>query len=304
MISMNEILQIKSIKQYNDLYGFDTINPLITIANFDENVKHPEEELVITVDFYAVYLKETKSCTINYGKTKYDYDDRTIVSFAPGQTIGISVDKGAHPRTIGLIFHPEFIRGTELAKKIKKYNFFLYESNEALHLSPEERIIVLNIINLIKAELNNKIDSHSKTLILTNIELLLDYCLRFYDRQFNTRNDLNKGVVSKFETLVNDYLDSGKAEKNGIPSVKYFADKVFLSANYFGDLIKRETGKTAKEYIQLKTLAMAKEWLLRENRSVTQVSEGLGFQYPQHFIRFFKKYEGVTPNQYRMQKQD
>ena len=203
------------------------------------------------------------------------------------------------PKSIGLLFHPDFIRGTQLGKDIKRYTFFSYESNEALHLSPDERQVMNSIFDIIRKELTHAIDKHTRTLVTTNIELLLDYCMRFYDRQFIMREDINHDVLAKFEELVDDYLDSGDAEQKGLPSVKYFADNVFLSPNYFGDLVKRETGKTAKEYIQLKTLSAAKERLLDHSKSVTQVSEQLGFQYPQHFIRFFKKFEGITPNQYR-----
>lgn len=291
-----EILQIDTVEQYNQLFGFETQHPLVGIVDFKDPL---HKSYRFTQGFYSLFLKETKGCTLDYGKTKYDYDDQTIVAMAPGQTVGAAQVKGVKPISTGLLFHPDFIRGTELGRNIKRYTFFSYESNEALHTSPEEREIIKNCLNIIRAELHHGTDRHTRRLITTNIELLLDYCMRFYERQFTMREELNHDVLSRFEGLVDDYITSGKAETEGLPSVRYFADKVFLSANYFGDLVKRETGKSAKEYLQLKTLSAAKELLLSPDYSVSQISGHLGFQYPQHFIRFFKKHEGLTPRQYR-----
>lgn len=291
------ILKIDTIEQYNNLFDFETRHPQVGLVNFDtvESQKHYR----MTMGFYSIFLKETVGCTINYGKNKYDFDDWTIVSIAPGQTVGYTTLEGIPSKAKGLLFHPDFIRGTSLGQKIKKYTFFTYESNEALHLSKEERMIVLNCLSIIQAELKHSIDKHTRGLICTNIELLLDYCLRFYERQFITRQDMNLDVLARFEKLLDEYLSTGIAADQGIPSVQYFADKICLSPNYFGDLVKKETGKTAKEYIQLKMLDMAKEILLDQKKSITQVAYALGFQYPQHFVRFFKKYAGITPSEYR-----
>ena len=294
---MDEILKIDTIEQYNNLFGFETRHPLVGIVDFDK--PDSQGNYRMTVGFYALFLKETKGCIMNYGKTNYDFDDKTIVSIAPGQTVGFTRIEGVLPKSIGLLFHPDFIRGTSLGQKIKKYNFFTYEANEALHLSAEERIVIKNCLEIVRTELQHAIDKHTKGLICTNIELLLDYCLRFYERQFITRQDLNANVLVKFEKLIDEYLDAGLAATNGLPSVKYFADKICLSPNYFGDLVKKETGKSAKEYIQLKMLNVAKEDLLNPDKTITQVAYTLGFQYPQHFVRFFKKYEGITPTQYK-----
>lgn len=295
---MDEILKIDTIEQYNNLFGFETRHPLVGIVDF--GAPESQRNYRMTVGFYSIFLKETKGCIMNYGKTSYDYDDHTIVSIAPGQTVGYTHIEGTLPKSIGLLFHPDFIRGTSLGQKIKKYNFFTYEANEALHLSAEERIVINSCLAIIRTELQHAIDKHTKGLICTNIELLLDYCMRFYERQFITRQDLNVDALAKFEKLIDEYLDAGLTATNGIPSVKYFADKICLSPNYFGDLVKKETGKSAKEYIQLKMLSVAKENLLNPDSTITQVAYALGFQYPQHFIRFFKRYEGVTPSQYRL----
>ena len=298
MKNMDEILKIDTIEQYNNLFGFQTLHPLVSLVDFDAPER--QENYRMTIGFYGIFLKETKGCVINYGKSNYDYDDETVVSFAPGQTVGFTRIEGVPPKPIGLLFHPDFIRGTSLGQKIKKYTFFSYEANEALHLSVEERLVVTNCLSIVRSELQHAIDKHTKGLICTNIELLLDYCMRFYERQFITRQNMNLDVLSRFERLIDDYLDSDLVEKNGVPSVQYFADKICLSPNYFGDLVKKETGKSAKEYIQLKMLDVAKEYLLHPEKSITQVAYKLGFQYPQHFVRFFKRYEGITPSQYRV----
>ncbi len=295
---MEEIMKIDTVEQYNKLFGFQTRHPLVSMVDFHK--PESQENYRMTVGFYGIFLKETKGCIINYGKSHYDYDDKTIVSFAPGQTVGYTRIEGALPKSIGLLFHPDFIRGTSLGQKIKKYTFFSYEANEALHLSAKERMVVHNCLAIVRTELQHPIDKHTRGLICTNIELLLDYCMRFYERQFITRQDMNLDVLGRFEKLINEYLNSEFALKNGVPSVQYFADKICLSPNYFGDLVKKETGKSAKEYIQSKMLDIAKEELLYPEKSITQVANKLGFQYPQHFVRFFKRYEGVTPRQYRL----
>lgn len=238
MKNMDEILKIDTIEQYNNLFGFQTLHPLVSLVDFDAPER--QENYRMTIGFYGIFLKETKGCVINYGKSNYDYDDETVVSFAPGQTVGFTRIEGVPPKSIGLLFHPDFIRGTSLGQKIKKYTFFSYEANEALHLSVEERLVVTNCLSIVRSELQHAIDKHTKGLICTNIELLLDYCMRFYERQFITRQNMNLDVLSRFERLIDDYLDSDLVEKNGVPSVQYFADKICLSPNYFGDLVKKK----------------------------------------------------------------
>lgn len=290
-------MKIDTIGQYNDLFGFETKHPQVSIVDFENPDKFDHYRM--TVGFYGLFLKETKGCVIDYGKSVYDFDDKTIVSFAPGQTIGFTRVEGVMPKSVGLLFHQDFIRGTQLGRKIKQYTFFSYASNEALHLSPDERAVIHSCLAIVRAELQHAIDRHTRTIICTNIELLLDYCMRFYERQFVTRQDMNMDVLGRFEGLIDEYLDSGIAAENGLPTVQYFADKICLSPNYFGDLVKKETGKTAKEYIQLKMLDVAKEELLHRGKTITQVGYKLGFQYPQHFVRFFKRHEGITPSRYR-----
>ncbi len=294
-----EIFQADSIEKYNRYFGFETRHPLVGIVHFDDSVHQPTHYMHF--GFYALFLKKTTGCKINYGKTNYDFDDETVVSFAPGQTVGIHrLEDGPAPEAIGLLFHPDFLNRTSLAQKMSQYSFFSYASNEALHLSSEERIILQDYMDKIRRELQHPIDRFSKSLIISNIEVMLNYCMRFYERQFVTREEINNDVLARFESLLDDYLQSGKGVTDGTPTVKYFADKICLSSNYFGDLVKSETGKTAQEHIQLKMINHAKSALLDPKITTKRVAELLGFQYPQHFIRFFKKQTGQTPKEYRL----
>lgn len=293
-----DIVKADTIEQYNQFFGFETRHPLVGIVYFDSSVPQPTHRM--TLGFYALFLKKTTGCIINYGKTVYDFDDETVVSFAPGQTVGIHrLEDGPAPEAIGLLFHPDFLHRTSLGQRMKQYSFFSYASNEALHLSVEERLILQDYMDKIVRELQHPIDKFSKSLIISNIEVLLNYCMRFYERQFITREEMNNDVLARFEQMLNKYLDSGLAIEHGIPTVKYFADKICLSPNYFGDLVKSETGKTAQEYIQLKMIEIAKESILDPEKNIKQIAESLGFQHPQHFVRFFKRQEGCTPKEFR-----
>ena len=295
---MEEIARLDHVYQYNELMGIETLHPLVSVIDMSKcpRMRHSRR----LYGFYCIFLKDVKCGDLRYGRNYYDYQEGTLVFTAPGQVVGVE-DNGEvfQPKGWALLFHPDLIRGTSLGRNIGRYTFFSYESYEALHLSEQERHVVIDCLQNIAGELQHAIDRHTKGLICTNIELLLDYCMRFYERQFVTRQDMNLDVLGRFEKLIDEYLDSDITLKDGVPSVQYFADKVCLSPNYFGDLVKKETGKSAKEYIQLKMLNVAKEELLHPEKSITEVAAKLGFQYPQHFVRFFKRYEGITPSQYR-----
>lgn len=242
------------------------------------------------------------SCKLSYGRKYYDYQEGTIVSFAPGQLIGIDMnDENAPMEVLGLLFHPDLIHGTALGQKINQYTFFDYAQNEALHLSEHERSIIIDCLHKIEFELNYPVDKHSRQLLSVQIELILDYCLRFYDRQFCTREKVNSDILSRFEMLLNEYFKDDNPKQSGLPTVKYFADKVCLSSGYFGDLVKKETGRTAQEYIQRKVIDVSKNQLLSSAHNINEVAYDLGFQYPQHFIRLFKREVGCTPGQFREQ---
>lgn len=294
-----KLLNIETIAEYNDMLGVETLHPLVSVIDLSQ--ANPMKHMRHTFSFYVVFLKDEKNCDLVYGRQRYDYQKGSVVCLAPGQVIGIE-DTGEifQPQGWALCFDPELIRGTALGRNIREYSFFSYEVNEALHLSQQERGIFIDCLAKIRMELNHAIDRLSKRLIATNIELLLDYCLRFYERQFITRSTANHDILSRFESLLDSYFSQGKAEREGLPSVKTCASELCLSPNYFGDLIKKETGKTAQEYIQNKLIDVAKERILNPDKSISQISYELGFQYPQHFTRMFKKVTGVTPNDYRM----
>ncbi|MBT1281792.1 helix-turn-helix domain-containing protein [Parabacteroides distasonis] len=298
---MDKILNLDSVDLYNKLYGLETLNPLVSVI--DLNKATSSVDLIrFNYGIYALYLKLEKACDIKYGRQTYDYQEGTIVCFAPGQTAETNpttdkVQVNAH----GILFHPDLLRGTSLGKNIKKYTFFSYEVNEALHLSEEERSIVMDCLKIIRMELEHGVDKHSKTLLVNHIELLLNYCMRFYERQFITRGKTNRDVLTRFENLLDEYFENTLAEQDGLPTVKYFADKLCLSSNYFGDMFKKETGKSPQEYIQEKVIELAKERISGTADTVSQIAYSLGFQYPQHFCRLFKKRVGYTPSEYRAQ---
>lgn len=294
------VMHIESACQYNKLLGVETLHPLVSVIDLSK--AHPMKHMRHTFGMYVIFLKEVKCGNLIYGRHHYDYQEGTLVCLAPGQVIGVE-DNGEvyQPKGWALVFHPDLIRGTSLGQHIRDYTFFSYEVNEALHLSERERGMVIDCLLKIRHELEHAIDRHSKRLIAINIEMLLDYCLRFYERQFITRSNANRDVLTRFEKLLDDYFSGDRAQREGLPSVKQCAGELFLSANYFGDLVKKETGKTAQEYIQLKLIEMAKERVFDPGKTIGQVAYELGFQYPQHFTRLFKRIVGRTPAEYRMQ---
>lgn len=289
---MKEVIKLDTVDQYNRLFGLETLHPLVSVVNLSEATRFPTH-FTMNYGVYALFLKNVKCGDIRYGRQIYDYQEGTVTSFAPGQVVEVDMPQGVRPNAHGLLFHPDLIKGTSLGQDIKHYSFFSYASAEALHLSEEEKSIFTDCLEKIRMELQHPIDKHSKRLISRNIELLLDYCMRFYERQFITRSESNKSVLVKFEALLDDYFQSDKPQTDGLPSVKYFADKVFLSPNYFGDLIKKETGKSAQEYIQTRMIDMAKEMIAGTEKTVSQIAYELGFQYSQHFNRIFKKNTGL-----------
>jgi AraC family transcriptional regulator, transcriptional activator of pobA len=298
-LNMEEIVKIESVDQYNKLRGVTTLHPLVSVI--DSSKAKPMPAGTFNMGLYAVYLKHIKCGELRYGRNYYDYQDGTLVFVAPGQIIGKqpNVTTVLEPKGWALTFHPDLIKGTPLGKTIHDYSFFSYDVNEALHLSEKEQHIVLELFAKIEYELDHPVDQHSRRLIAGNIELFLNYCIRFYDRQFITRGQVHKGLIERFEALLHDYFYSDKAGQAGLPSVAYCAEQLHLSANYFGDLVKKETGQSAHDYIQSKLMDVAKERIFDTQRSVSEIAYELGFKYPQHFTRLFKQRTGHTPQEYR-----
>ena len=269
---MQEVF-INTVQDFNEYQGMETLHPLVSVVHV-ENTEHIKE-CVMHYGVYAIYLKENKGCKLSYGRTPYDFDEMTVTSFAPGQVVKV-----------------------EPNPDVPFAEFFGYSSTEALHLSAKEVEVFRGVLAMIEQELHRAIDKHTRELIVSNIELLLNYCLRFYDRQFITREEINHTLVKKFIELLDDYITS-KALRDGLPTVAYFADKCCLSSGYFGNLVRVETGRTAKDIIADHVLAYAKQLLNDETLTITMISNRLGFEYPQHFVRFFKSHTGKTPSAYR-----
>ena len=298
-MNMIDKIRFDTIQQVNDFYGVPTLHPMVSVLHLERTDSEALSKYQLHYGVYAIWLKETKGCNISYGRTPYDFDEQTVTSFEPGQTVTVEItNRNIRPRCIGLLFHPDFLNRTQLGRNMQRYEFFSYSSTEALHLSGTEVCIFKQVLDMIEMELQHPIDNHTRELIVSNIELLLNYCLRFYDRQFITREEINHNVVKQFDALLKNYIQK-LAEKEGLPTVSYFADKCCLTPGYFGQLVKTETGRTAKDFINDRLLISAKEFLNDDQLTVNQISARLGFEYPQHFVRFFKQHTGQTPNEYR-----
>ncbi len=288
---------LNTIQDFNDYNGKETFHPLVSVVRM-EKTEHIQK-CVMHYGLYAIYLKATKGCKLSYGRTSYDFDEMTVTSFAPGQVVTVEPNPDVpFAKYTALVFHPDLLNRTTLAKQMSRYEFFDYTSTEALHLSAQEVEIFQGVLAMIEQELHRAIDKHTHELIVSNIELLLNYCLRFYDRQFITREEINNSVVKKFIRLLDDYIVN-QAASEGLPSVAYFADKCCFSTGYFGTLVKIETGRSAKDIIADHLLSHAKQMLNEASLTISIVSERLGFEYPQHFARFFKAHTGKTPAQWR-----
>jgi AraC family transcriptional regulator, transcriptional activator of pobA len=295
---MENMRRFETVNDYNLFNQHETLHPLVTVI--DMSKADPRKATNMYYGLYTVFLKEVKCGDLRYGRATYDYQEGTLVFIAPGQVIGVDNSGETYqPKGYALAFHPDLIHGTSLGRHIQDYTFFGYQSNEALHLSERERKLVLDCFAKIEYELEHSIDKHSKRLIVSNIEMLLNYCIRFYDRQFITRDNVHKGILERFEHLLNGYFQSQSPHTLGLPSVAWCANELNLSAGYFGDLVKKETGKTAQEYIQEKIIDVAKERILDPARSISVVAYELGFKYPQHFARLFKQRVGQSPNEFR-----
>jgi AraC-like DNA-binding protein len=295
---MDEMLRLDNVQDYNRLLGVETLHPLVSVVDMSqlESIAHHR----IQFGFYCIYFKQLDCGTVLYGRSKYDYQEGTMLFIAPGQTAGVA-DGGAtlNPKGWILMFHPDLLYGTPLSRRMKDYSFFSYSSDEALHMSEREKHIILNCFGEIQEELEHSVDKHTKQIVASNIETVLNHCVRFYERQFVTREITNHSVIDRFHEILEGYLNSQEPAAQGLPTVQYCADKVCLSPNYFGDLIKKETGKTASEHIQTAVISKVKEQLVETDKTISEIAYDLGFNYPHHLSRSFKKLTGLTPGEFR-----
>lgn len=297
---MTNFLHINSISDIHGMINSKVKHPLVTVLNLDE-IEHPEMDLPkIVIGFYGVIYMPKSNCIWRYGRNKFDFDEGTLIFISPGQTLEIEKkEKNDHRYGWALFFHPDLLIDTQLKPNKSEYNFFSYGVNEALHISDKEKETLSEVIKKIEEEIGLNIDRHSKRLIVSNIELLLNYCIRFYDRQFITRQPKNNDLVAQFEHFIIDYISSEMLANKGIPSVTYCAQEMHLSASYLSDLLKKETGKSTLEHIHYHLINKAKYILLNSTCSVQEVAFQLGFEYPQSFSKLFKKNVKLSPKQFR-----
>lgn len=297
------VYRVKSISELHDFAGIEKPkHPLISVVDFSKiNTENAPDSGRFVCEFYSINYKN--NCSFHYGRHFFDHKEGTLICTAPEQVIQIhQAEKHYNVAGWGLFFHPEFIRNTTLGAKIAEYSFFRYDENEALHLSSDEQNTLTDILKQIEKEYRTNIDRHSHELLISSLELLLNYCKRFYARQFITRTTKNKDIITKFELFLTEYFNSEDSKVSGLPSVKFCAEKMNLSPNYFSDLLKCETGKNAQEHIHYYLLDRAKTLLLSTNHTVNEIAFTLGFEYPQNFSKLFKNKVGISPTDFRTQQ--
>lgn len=287
---------MESVCQCNSCLGYKTLHPLVSVIDLS---KASLEQHSFKLGFYTVLLLEGQAEDFLYGRKYYDYSNASLVFLLPGESIRISKDESASPKGWLLVFHPDLLYHTSLGENIQNYSFFFYHPDEALHLSLREKSKVLECFCNIGEELKHAVDCHSKTLITRYIELLLDYCTRFYERQFITRCEANKILINRTDRLLDDYIKSGQLETDGVPSVEYCANTLHLSIPYFNDLLKFETGRNLYEYFQQKRLEVSKRMLSDRNNTVSMVARKLGYTNARRFSYLFKKITGIAPEEYK-----
>jgi AraC-like DNA-binding protein len=298
---MKPMVHLKHIADINRFVQSTTKHPLVSVVDFSKVDEYLEEGTRVSADFYTIMFKNYCANHVKYGRQSLDFQDGSLICIGPKQVLEMDteIEQKDDMMGWGLFFHPDLLRGTSLGQKMKEYTFFSYEMNEALHLSDKEKQILFDCVQKIETELQENIDVHSQTLIVSNIELLLNYCARYYGRQFITRKNNNSTTVQRIERLLQDYFKSENLKEKGLPTVKYLADEVHLSASYLSDLLKKETGMNAQDHIHYYLIEEAKAILLSTDQSVGEVAYALGFEYPQYFSKLFKLKTGQTPIQFR-----
>lgn len=299
---MQPIIHLQSISDINKFGLPQSVkHPLVTVIDFSKIDQALGEDVQITMDFYCIMFKNYCTNHIRYGRQKYDFQEGNLLCIAPKQviTMDTELEKNDNMMGWGLLFHPDLIRGTSLAPKMKDFTFFSYETSEALHLSEKEKQTLYDCVLKIQSELDENIDTHTQNLIVSNIELLLNYCSRYYGRQFITRKNSNSDILVQVEKHLHAYLNSDKLKENGLPTVKHLAESVHLSPNYLSDLLKKETGMNAQDHIHFYLIEEAKNILMNTNHTVSEIAYTLGFEYPQYFSRIFKSKTGMSPLEFR-----
>ncbi|WP_343633953.1 helix-turn-helix domain-containing protein [Fluviicola sp.] len=292
----NKFVDIGSITEVHRFYKYGKPkHPLISVIDLTQTqVDRPDEEVSYRTSFYILMCKKITG-TLKYGRSYYDFEEGSLMFTAPGQVITsgpeMEIEEGW-----GLFVHPDLLAGTDLGRKIREYSFFHYEANEALHVSEDEKQILLDCLGKIVREYSQNTDKHTKELIVDNLQLLLNYCNRFYDRQFFTREKVNNDLVQRFEKLLIAYFSQETLIDKGLPDVGYFASKLSLSSNYLSDLLSKHTGKSTQEHIHLQLIERAKNMLWGNAKTIAEIAYELGFEYPSHFTKLFKSKTGMSPS--------
>ena len=290
----------------SDIYHFFRLeqhvqHPMVAVIDFSTVKEFVTDETKVSGNFYALIFKNYNKNHVKYGRRIVDFHDGSLICMAPNQVLEMDIED-EDPQNMsgwGLFFHPDLIRTTSLNDKMKAYSFFSYEVSEALHLSEKEKQILYDCLLKIQGELQENIDIHSQSIIVSTIELLLNYCSRFYGRQFITRKISNSFVLVQIEKILSEYFKRNNNSDQGLPTVKYLAEQVHLSPGYLSDLLKKETGKNAQDHIHFYLIEEAKNILLNTNKSVGEIAYALGFEYPQYFNKLFKQKTGKTPVEFR-----
>lgn len=299
---MKNFVHIKTIEEVHKMLGLKKPkHPMVSILPItDEVVNFDYGDVTYILDFYQISLKENLTGTFLYGRNQYDFSEGTMIFTQPGQTIQMDEnEKVENAKGYILLFHPDLIQRSGLLDEISNYPFFKYDANEALHLSEGERDHIYSLLDKIAEEYQRSIDTHTQDIIIGSISMLLKYAQRYYDRQFFTRKNANQDILGRFEKLIQNYFNSDDVIQNGIPTVKELGESLGMSSHYLSEMLKKETGQSAKSHLQKHIISKAKNLLLSTNNSISEVAYILGFEYPQHFSKLFKLKTGLSPREYR-----
>ena len=297
----NQFIKINSVSELHKLMGIQKPkHPLVSLINYsDVHLSAIDSSVKVILNFYMVSIKHNADCKFSYGQNYYDFDEGVLAFMEPGQIASTTQSENEQPDGWLLIFHPDLIRNYPIGKTIKNYGFFSYAVNEALHLSESEEAMIEGIFKNIEKEYNHSIDQFSQDVMVSQIELLLNYSNRFYNRQFITRKTASSDLLTKMETLLDEYFESDKILESGLPTVQFFAKKLNLSPNYLSDMLRVLTGQSTQQHIHNKLIEKAKEALSTTSLSVSEIAYQLGFEHPQSFSKLFKTKMNVSPLEYR-----